>query len=115
MVEELIDNMSLHHNLKSLISRFPDLEPVLTLCLKRPEMNISSARIDAKIYRMVALKQVLELLPPLHQLLQGSTSHLCKVASTMLSEQVNSSTLLLEMMHLVLIENAAVTKPGSQA
>jgi hypothetical protein len=63
---------------------------------------------------MVALKQVLELFPPLHQLLQGSTSHLCKVASTMLSKQVNTSTLLLEMMHLVLIENAAVTK-GSGA
>ena len=109
VVEELIDNMSLRHNLKSLISRFPDLDPVLTLC-----SNISSAQIDAKIDRMVALKQVLELLPPLHQLLQGSTSHLCKVASTMLSKQVNTSTLLLEMMHLVLIENAAVTK-GSGA
>ena len=109
VVEELIDNMSLHHNLKSLISRFPDLDPVLTLC-----SNISSAQIDAKIDRMVALKQVLELLPPLHQLLQGSTSHLCKVASTMLSKQVNTSTLLLEMMHLVLIENAAITK-GSGA
>ena len=110
MVEELIDNMSLHHNLKSLIARFPDLDPVLTLCVKRPDVNISSAQIDAKIDRMVALKQFLELLPPLHQLLQGASSHLCKEASTMLSKHVNTSTLLLEMMHLVLIENAAVTK-----
>ena len=49
VVEELIDNMSLHHNLKSLISKFPDLDPVLTLCVKRSELDISSDQIDSKI------------------------------------------------------------------
>ena len=95
-------DMSLHHNLNILMSRFPDM----TLCIIRPEMNISSAHIDAKIDRTVALNKFLELLPPLQQLLQGSTAHLCKDTYT--------STLLLGMMHLVLIENAAVTK-GSGA
>ena len=60
-MKELIDNTSLHHNIKSLILRFPDLDPVLTLCLKRQEMNISSAQIEAKIDRMVAFKQMMHL------------------------------------------------------
>ena len=110
VVEEMIDNITFHHNLKSLISRFPDIDTVLSLCVKRSEINLKPGQIDAKIDRMIALKQVLELLSPLSEVLASSSSRFCKEANSLLSKHVKTSTLLLEMMHLVLVEDATVIK-----
>ena len=50
----------------------------------------------------VTLRQVLQLLPSLHEILQKFTSKICREAVAMFTKNVNSSVLLLEMMLLIL-------------
>ena len=108
LVEELINDMPFYNSLRNILTRFPDLDSVLNLCVKKPELSISNAQIDAKIDRMVALKQILQLLPTFHEILSKSESTICVKAVRMLHRHVHNSSLLLEMMQLVLIDNTNI-------
>ena len=115
VVTELMDDAPLHHNMKNLVSKFPDLGSVLNLCIQRPQGKATEAQNAAKIDRMTNLKLILELLSPLHELLNSSKSPLLQEGAKMLSSYVSTSTLLLEMMHLVLEEKAAITRRPSSS
>ena len=108
LVEELINDMPFYNSLRNILTRFPDLDSVLNLCVKKPELSISNAQIDAKIDRMVALKQILQLLPTFHEILSKSESTICVKAVRMLHRHVHNSSLLLEMMQLVLIDSTNI-------
>ena len=105
LVEELINDMGLFNSMKNILSRFPDLDPVLNLCVKRQETRISGAQIEAKIDRMVSLKQILQLLPAFIEILSKSQSMICVKAVKKLRNHVKNSYLLLDMMYLVLDES----------
>ena len=108
LVEELTQDISLFNNLRNIIAKFPELDSVLNLCVKRPEMNIT--QMEVKLDRMIFLKQILEVLPTLLEILSKSNSNICKEATKMLRSHVQTSTVLLEMMHLVLLENFSFGK-----
>ena len=59
-------------------------------------------QLESLINKIVALRQVLQLLPSLHEILQKFTSKICREAVAMFTKNVNSSVLLLEMMLLIL-------------
>ena len=75
---------------------------MLSLCIKRPEIECTLTQLESLINKIVALRQVLQLLPSLHEILQKFTSKICREAVEMFKKNVNSSSLLLEMMLLVL-------------
>ena len=64
-------------------------------------------QLETLINKIVALRQVLQLLPSLHEILQRFTSKICRKAVEMFKKNVNSSCLLLEMMLLVLTTDVA--------
>ena len=105
LVEELINDMGFFNSLRNILTRFPDLDPVLNLCVLRQETQISSAQIEAKIDRMVSLKQILQLLPSFIEILSKSQSSICVKAVKKLRNHAKNSNLLLEMMYLVLQES----------
>ena len=105
LVEEMIEDLNFFNSIRSIISRFPDLDPVLNLCVKKPELSLTPAQIDTKIDRMISLKQILQLLPMLHDIVSRSESRLCVEATQMLTKHIKTSSLLLEMMQLVLLDN----------
>ena len=109
LVDELIEDLNFFNSIRSIISRFPDLDPVLNLCVKKPELNLTPAQIDSKIDRMISLKQILQLLPMLHDILTKSEARLCVEAAQMLTKHIKTSSLLLEMMQLVLLDNVNVS------
>ena len=74
----------------------------LSLCIKRPEIDCTLTQLESLINKIVALRQVLQLLPSLHEILQKFTSKICREAVAMFTKNVNSSVLLLEMMLLIL-------------
>ena len=115
LVEELITDAGFFNSMKNILSRFPDLDPVLNLCVKRQETQISNAQIDAKIDRMVSLKQVLQLLPAFNEILSKSKSKICVDSVKMFKSHVKNSSLLLEMMYLVLVESNNIGLKGSSS
>ena len=75
---------------------------VFSLCIKRPEIECTLTQLESLINKIVSLRQVLQLLPSLHEILQQFTSKICQEAVAMFKKNVNSSCLLLEMMLLIL-------------
>jgi hypothetical protein len=77
-VGELLRTPELYQGLRTALARFPDLEQILALCAQAPGAahlpNIH--QIDMKMDRMVGLSQLLEYLPPLASLVEGTTSRL---------------------------------------
>ena len=57
-VTELIDSINLYDDLRSLVARFPNLEAVLSLCIKRVDTATNVVRVDSKIDQMIGLRQV---------------------------------------------------------
>ena len=49
LVEELTQDICFYNSLKNIIAKFPELDSVLNLCVKRQEMNISYAQMDVKL------------------------------------------------------------------
>ena len=80
---------------------------LLSLCIKRPEIECTLTQLESLINKIVALRQVLQLLPSLHEILQKFTSKICREAVEMFKKNVNSSCLLLEMMLLILATGVA--------
>ena len=115
LVEELINDMGFFNSLRNIISRFPDLDPVLNLCVKRQETKISSSQIEAKIDRMISLKQILQLLPAFTEILSKSKATICVQAVKKFRNHVKNSSLLLEMMYLVLEESNVGIKGSSSS
>ena len=58
-VTEMIDSTNLFEDIATLVGRFPNLEAVLTLCIKRVDTATSASRIDSKIDQMIGLRQVI--------------------------------------------------------
>ena len=61
-VSELIDSINLYDDLRSLVCKFPNLEAVLSLCIKRVDIATNAVRVDSKIDQMIGLRQVLKLI-----------------------------------------------------
>ena len=115
LVEELINDMGLFNSMRNILTRFPDLDPVLNLCVKRQETQTSIGQIEAKIDRMISLKQILQLLPAFIEILSKSQSLICVKAVKRLKNHAKNSHLLLDMMYLVLNESntAGLKGPSS--
>ena len=111
-VDELVTDVGFFNSLKNVVNKFPDLDPVLTLCVKRTDDNNSAQKIESKINNMISLKQILQLLPQLYDILSKSKTRIAVEVSKMLKGHVNISSLLLEMMHLVLMENINIGRGG---
>ena len=58
-VTEMIDSPNLFDDIATLVGRFPNLEAVLTLCIKRVDTATNASRIDSKIDQMIDLRQVI--------------------------------------------------------
>jgi len=101
-VGELLRTPELYQGLRTALARFPDLEQILALCAQAPGAahlpNIH--QIDMKMDRMVGLSQLLEYLPPLASLLEGTTSRLLVRSRDLLARLTGCSTLLLQMVRL---------------
>ena len=55
----MIDSTNLFEDIATLVGRFPNLEAVLTLCIKRVDTATNASRIDSKIDQMIGLRQVI--------------------------------------------------------
>ena len=102
LLEELVTDVNKYSSIRSIIARMPELDSILSLCIKSPEIDCTLTQLESLINKIVALRQVLQLLPSLHEILQQFTSKICQEAVAMFKKNVNSSCLLLEMMLLVL-------------
>ena len=60
-VTELIESINLYDDLCKLVGGFPNLEAVLSLCIKRVDHATNANRVDAKIEQMIGLRQVWHL------------------------------------------------------
>ena len=108
-VAELGATHHLYADLRAMVARFPPLDSIMSLCIKRPESHISLGQVDAKIDQMVGLRQVFLLLPSLCRLLQETRdSALLKAQAATLARHLGTSGLLLEMLNLVIREEATV-------
>ena len=58
-VTELIEGINLYDDLCNLVGKFPNLEAVLSLCIKRADVAANIIRVDSKIDQMIGLRQVL--------------------------------------------------------
>ena len=102
LLEELVTDVNKYSSIRSIIARMPELDSILSLCIKSPEIDCTLTQLESLINKIVALRQALQLLPSLHEILQQFTSKICREAVAMFTKNVNSSCLLLEMMMLVL-------------
>ena len=55
----MIDSPNLFDDIATLVGRFPNLEAVLTLCIKRVDTATNASRIDSKIDQMIGLREVI--------------------------------------------------------
>ena len=86
----------------------------VSLCIQAPEDDCTLTQLESQIKKIVHLKQVLELLPSLHEILDRSSSTICKETCSMFEKNVNSSSLLLEMMSLVLFNDSNFKMSGKE-
>jgi DNA mismatch repair protein MSH4 len=110
-VTELIESPNLYDDLRAMLARFPHLDSILSLCIKKPDLHISQGQVDAKVDQMVGLRQVFELLPALCTALQqAQQSALLRRHSAALSRHLGTSALLLEMLNLVISDGAHINR-----
>ena len=114
-MEELVENSELYNGLKNSLTRFQDLELILSLCAQQSTSSaaVSTNILDKKMDRMIGLKQVLEYLIPLSNLLAPATSSLLVGARNLVTKHAKNCDVLLKMLHLVINENAVVSKNAS--
>ncbi|KAL4241059.1 MutS protein msh4 [Mactra antiquata] len=68
IVSELIEKPDIFYNLQAVISRFLDIDHLLSLCVQIPKQeNVKTA--ESKITNMMYLKHILELVTPLKEAL----------------------------------------------
>ena len=114
-IAELMDRTDLYDSLKTTMSRFPDLESVLSLCIRKSELHITLAQVDVKMDQMISLRQIFHLMPSLSSALEKSQqSRLLMSHAAVLKKHLSSSALLLEMLNLVINDNIS-TRRGSGA
>ena len=108
-VEELVQKPELYNGLKNSIARFQDLELVLSLCVQQSR-PATTQNLDQKMDRMIALKHVLEFLVPFSNLLAPATCKLLSGSRDLITKHAKNCELLLEMLHLLINDNAVVSK-----
>ena len=113
-VAEMVESPNLYDDLRSILGRFPALDSVLSLCIKRQDQSISLGQVDSKIDQMVGLRQVLHLLPSLLAALhQTQHSVLLKAQATTLTRHTGTAALLLEMLNLVISDSSLISRNNS--
>ena len=104
-----MENTELFTGLKNSLSRFQDLELILSLCVQQSRPG-STHLLDQKMDRMIGLKQVLEFLVPLSALLAPATSPLLVGARQLVAKHARNCELLLQMLHLVINESTVLSR-----
>ncbi|XP_059093663.1 mutS protein homolog 4-like isoform X2 [Tigriopus californicus] len=74
-IEELIANPGMFHSLQSVVSRFCDMDQLLSLCVIVPKTE-TLATFEQRLNNVIGLKHALELVEPLHSVLEGAESKL---------------------------------------
>ncbi|XP_070563567.1 mutS protein homolog 4-like [Ptychodera flava] len=91
-VTELTENEEMFYNLQSVLSRFVDVDHLLSLCVQIPKQeNIKTA--DSRITCVIYLKHTLELVEPLQAALNDSTNQLFKAYHSCLGDARFSAVL----------------------
>ena len=95
--------------------RFQDLEHILSLCAQQTKVGaaVSTPMLNKKMDRMIGLKLVLEYLTPLTNILAPATSSLLVGARDLIAKHGKNCEVLLQMLHLVINENVAVSRNAS--
>lgn len=110
-VGELLNDPAVFHSLQALLSRFPDVDYLLSLCAIVPK-NDGLHNFEHRLNNIISLKQTLELLEPLTACLEGAeSSFLSETRNVLIHESCN---ILEEKVAKVIHENAKVQR-GSAA
>ncbi|XP_077981944.1 mutS protein homolog 4-like [Glandiceps talaboti] len=97
-VTELTENEEMFYNLQSVLSRFLDVDHLLSLCVQIPKHETIKTA-DSRITCIIYLKHTLELVEPLQAALQDSTNQLFKAYHTCLGD--TKFSLMLERLQAV--------------
>ncbi|WAQ95648.1 MSH4-like protein, partial [Mya arenaria] len=107
VVSELIEKSEVFYNLQAVISRFLDVDHLLSLCVQVPKQeNIKTA--ENKITNVMYLKHTLELVPPLRDALGDCENPLFKASYKLLEDP--RFTVMLNKINCIVHEDARYQK-----
>ncbi|XP_013406219.1 mutS protein homolog 4 [Lingula anatina] len=106
-VQELTENEELFYNLQSVLSRFMDIDHLLSLCVQLPKQETLKTA-ENKITNVIYLKHTLELVEPLKEALKDSTNSLFKAYHDTLGD--SRFDVIREKVHSVIHEDTRFQK-----
>ncbi|XP_022081598.1 mutS protein homolog 4-like isoform X1 [Acanthaster planci] len=107
VVTELTQQEEPFYNLQSVLTRFLDVDHLLSLCIQIPKQETVKTA-EAKITNVIHLKHTLELIPPLMMALEGSENKLLQAYFKSLGDERFNA--MLENIHMVINDGTRYQK-----
>ncbi|CAH1773969.1 unnamed protein product [Owenia fusiformis] len=106
-VSELTENEELFYNLRGVVSRFVDIDYLLSLCVQIPKQETLKSA-ESKITNVIYLKHTLELLAPLQNALKDSTTPLLRAYYNTLQDP--RFDIIIEKIHTIIQDDTRYQK-----